>query len=64
MDERYYLVDIHFPRLLTASFVNPAVLERVTRITYRVDLTATPPFRWDVTTRERLLSDLLDTGED
>lgn len=62
LQERYYIVDGGFPRLVAGSLVDPTVLERVTQVNYRIDLTATPPLPIDDDARDRLFSELLVGG--
>jgi Putative PD-(D/E)XK family member, (DUF4420) len=58
LEERYYRVDDQFPHIKPSSFVDPLVLERVTKLRYTVDLTNQPPVALEVSAIKRLLSQL------
>jgi hypothetical protein len=58
LEDRYYRVDDQFPKITPASFVDPRILERVSRLRYTVELAHEPPVRLDAPSVERLVSDL------
>jgi hypothetical protein len=43
LESRWYLVDDSLPRITTSSFVMPEVLNRISKIRYSINLTASPP---------------------